>query len=120
MYDSENVYDSEKQSTAAGDAIHPAAVATTKCPPLCDRDSQAHRHVGFAEATEIGDIPEIIGNGRGLYEGDLAGYFRVPIFHATNLTRPYHNLRHMLHVTWLCHRGRNSIVTVLPRRSAIC
>jgi hypothetical protein len=60
-----------------GDAIHPAAVATTKCPPLPDRDMQAHGQVGFAEASEIGDIPEIIGNDRGLYEGDLAGYLRV-------------------------------------------
>jgi len=99
------VYDSEKQTTAAGDAIHPAAVATTKCPPLPDRDMQAHGQVGFTEASEIGDIPEIIGNDRGLYEGDLAGYFRVLIFHATNLTRPYHNLRHMLHVTWLCYQA---------------
>ena len=98
------MYNSEKP-TGAGDAIHPAAVATTKCPPLPDRDMQAHGHVGFAEATEIGDIPEIIGNGRGLYEGDLAGYFRVLIFHAKNLTRPYHNLRHMLHVTWLCYQA---------------
>jgi hypothetical protein len=95
----------EKQTTAAGNAISPAAVAMTKCPPLFDRDTQAHVRVGFAEASETGDIPEIIGNDRGLYEGDLTGYFRALIFHATNLTRPYHNLRHMLHVTWLCYQA---------------
>jgi hypothetical protein len=77
----------------------------TKCPPLFDRDTQAHGRVGFAEASETGDIPEIIGNDRGLYEGDLTGYFRTLIFHATNLARPYHNLRHMLHVTWLCYQA---------------
>jgi hypothetical protein len=77
----------------------------TKCPPLFDRDTQARVRVGFAEASETGDIPEIIGNDRGLYEGDLTGYFRALIFHATNLTRPYHNLRHMLHVTWLCYQA---------------
>jgi len=95
----------EKQTTAAGNAISPTAVAMTKCPPLFDRDTQAHVRVGFAEASETGDIPEIIGNDRGLYEGDLTGYFRALIFHATNLTRPYHNLRHMLHVTWLCYQA---------------
>lgn len=88
-----------KQTTAAGNAIRPAAVAMTKCPPLLDRDTRAQVRGGFAEASETGDIPEIIGNDRGLYEGDLTGYFRALNFHATNLTRPYHNLRHLLHVT---------------------
>ena len=81
----------EQQTTAAGNAIRPAAVG--------------HGRPGFPEASETGDIPEIIGNDRGLYEGDLAGYFRALIFHATNLVRPYHNLRHMLHVTWLCYQA---------------
>ena len=79
---------SEKQTTADGKAILPAVVATTKCLPLSDRDVQAHGRVGFAEASETGDISEIIGNDRGLYESDLAGYFRTLIFHATNLARP--------------------------------
>src|SRR5215469_11641791 len=59
------MWNSEKQTTAAGIAILPAAVATMKCPPLFDRDTQAHRGVGFAEVSETGDIPEIIGNDRG-------------------------------------------------------
>jgi hypothetical protein len=61
----------EKQMTAAGDALRPAAVAMAKCPPSIDRNTQAHQHAGLAEASETGDIPEIIGNDRGLYEGDL-------------------------------------------------
>ena len=32
----------KKQTTAAGNAIRPAAVAMTKCPPLLDRDTRAH------------------------------------------------------------------------------
>ena len=52
-----------------------------------------------------GDIPEIIGNADHLYEGDLTRYFRVLFFEARNLLNPYHNLRHMLHVVWLCHKA---------------
>ena len=85
------MWNSEEQTTAAGNAIRPAA--------------GGHERPGFPEASETGDIPEIIGNDRGLYEGDLTGYFRTLIFHATNLVRPYHNLRHMLHVTWLCYQA---------------
>src|ERR1700747_1685621 len=95
----------DQQTTAAGNAIRPAAVATTKCPPLFDRDTHGHVPVGFAKGPETGDSPEITGNDRGLYEGALTGYFRALIFHATNLPRPYHNLRHMLHVTWLCYQA---------------
>ena len=85
------MWNSEKQTTAAGKATHPAAVG--------------HGREGLPEASETGDIPEIIGNDRGLYEGDLAAYFRALIFHATNLVRPYHNLRHTLRVTWLCYQA---------------
>ena len=95
---------SEQQTTAAGDGIRPTAVATTKSPRSVDGDTEARGRVGFAEASE-GDIPEIIGNDRGLYEADLIGYFRTLIFHATNLARPYHNLRHTLRVTWLCYQA---------------
>jgi hypothetical protein len=105
MEDQPAMWNSEKQTTAVGNAILPAAVAMTKCPPLFDRDTQAHGRARFAEASETGDIPEIIGNDHGLYEGDLTGYFRTLIFHATNLSRPYPNLRHMLHVTWLCYQA---------------
>ena len=52
-----------------------------------------------------GDIPKIIANEAKLYEGDLVAYFRTIFFNATNLENPYHNLRHMLHVTWLCHQA---------------
>ena len=66
----------EKQTTAAGNAIR-TAVAMTKGPPLFGRDTQTRLRAGFAEASETGDVPEIIGNDRGLYEGDLTGYFRA-------------------------------------------
>lgn len=52
-----------------------------------------------------GDIPNVIANDARLYEGDLVPYFRVVFFNATNLENPYHNFRHMLHVTWLCYQA---------------
>src|SRR5215469_4123374 len=52
-----------------------------------------------------GDVPTIIANHVGLYKGNLVPYFRTIFFNATNLENPYHNLRHMLHVTWLCHQA---------------
>jgi hypothetical protein len=52
-----------------------------------------------------GDIPKIIINAESLYEGNLVCYFRVIFFKATNITNPYHNLRDMLHVLWLCHKA---------------
>ena len=90
----------QQQTTAAGEAINPAAVAMTEPAPgfRTGRDE-------VAEPAETGDIPAIIGNDRGLYDSDLAGYFRTLFFEATNLDRPYHNLRHMLHVTWLCYKA---------------
>src|SRR5262249_6666243 len=91
MEDQPAMWNSEKQTTAAGNAIRPAAVP--------------HGRAGFPEASETGDIPEIIGNDHLLYAGDLAGYFRALFFHATNLDCSYHNLRHMLHVTWLCYQA---------------
>lgn len=51
----------------------------------------------------MGSIAEIIRNDERLYEGDLAHYFRVLFFKSQNIRHPYHNLRHMLHVAWLCH-----------------
>lgn len=82
----------QRHPTAAVDAIAPAAVAPA------DRTGRP-----VAEAT--GDIAAIISNEHGLYEGDLACYFRALFFDATNIDRPYHNLRHMLHVTWLCYQA---------------
>lgn len=53
----------------------------------------------------IGDIPRILWNKDCVYQGTLIYYFNVIIRHATNLHNPYHNLRHMLHVFWLCHQA---------------
>lgn len=52
-----------------------------------------------------GDLPKLIANEEGLYEGDLIFYFQVLFFKATNLTNPYHNFRHMSHVLWLCYQA---------------
>jgi hypothetical protein len=51
----------------------------------------------------LGTIPDIIENRRGAYEGDLRPYYRAVFFNAQNLRNPYHNLRHMMHVFWLCY-----------------
>jgi hypothetical protein len=57
-------------------------------------------------AAEItGDIPEIIGNEENFYEGNLVSYFRTLFYNSTNLNNPYHNLRHTLHVLWLCEKA---------------
>jgi HD domain len=52
-----------------------------------------------------GHIPAIFMNKEGLYEGDMRFYLRVLFFEANNLHNPYHNLRHTLHVVWLCHNA---------------
>ena len=58
-----------------------------------------------------GSVPQIIQNTDNLYEGNLAPYFRALFAEAQNVERPYHNFRHMLHVTTMCyfactyHRG---------------
>lgn len=52
-----------------------------------------------------GNMPSILRNEDGLYEGDLVPYFRILFQKATNLNHPYHNLRHILHVLWLCHKA---------------
>lgn len=46
----------------------------------------------------------IIRNREGSYDGDLVHYFRV-LWHSPNILHPYHNLRHMLHVTWATYQG---------------
>lgn len=56
-------------------------------------------------ATVTGSLPEIIRNEEGLYEGNLIEYFRILFFKARNLNAPYHNLRHMLHVFYMCHEA---------------
>jgi len=49
-------------------------------------------------------VIEIINNSYGTYEGDLKYYFKE-IWNSENTDVPYHNIRHMLHVTWACHDG---------------
>ena len=57
------------------------------------------------ERTSAGtiNIPDVINNKFGVYKGDLKHYFRAVFLNAHNHFNPYHNFRHMLHVTWLCH-----------------
>ncbi len=50
-----------------------------------------------------GTIPEIICNDKKLYEGDLRDYFKIIFTKGQNLSKPYHNFRHIFHVMWLCH-----------------
>jgi len=50
-----------------------------------------------------GSIVQVIRNEAGWYEGDLVQYFKALFFRSQNIRHPYHNLRHMLHVAWLCH-----------------
>jgi hypothetical protein len=57
----------------------------------------------MAQTDVSGDLPMIIANEDHLYEGDLIFYFQVLFFKATNLTNPYHNLRHISHVLWLSY-----------------
>ena len=101
----------QQQTTAAGKAVSLAAVAMRK-PALLFRTGREE----VAAASQTGDIPAIIGNDRALYEGDLAAYFRTLFFNATNLDRPFHNLRHMLHVTWLCYQAAEFYRDRLTRR----
>lgn len=84
-----------KHATPTAGAIAPAVVA------IADRTNGP----AAEPASVTGSIPSIISNDDGLFEGDLVGYFHTLFFGATNLDRPYHNLRHMLHVTWLCYQA---------------
>lgn len=65
-----------------------------------------------------GDIPKIIANADGLYKGDLIAYFKILFFEARNLNNPYHNLRHILHVTWLCYKAAEFYKSELSPRKA--
>lgn len=49
-------------------------------------------------------IIQIITNKDNVYPGNLEAYFRV-VWNANNVTLPYHNLRHMLHVMWSTYNG---------------
>ena len=49
-------------------------------------------------------IIDIISNKDKEYEGDLKGYFKI-IMEAPNVLNPYHGIRHMLHVTYMCYEA---------------
>lgn len=61
-------------------------------------------------------IARIIRNDDELYDGNLVPYFQVLFFRAPNLRHPYHNLRHMLHVMWLCFQACVFYGATLTRR----
>jgi hypothetical protein len=63
-----------------------------------------------------GSIPEIILNEKGLYEGDLKYYFRVVFEKAKNVSNPYHNFRHMMHVLFLCYDAAQFYKKKLSKR----
>lgn len=50
-----------------------------------------------------GDIPDLMENVEGLYEGTLAPYMPIVFKFARNLNLPYHNFGHMFHVMWRGH-----------------
>ena len=64
----------------------------------------------------VGDLPTVIRNEDGLYEGDLIHYFKVLFFEAQNVNHPYHNFRHMTHVLWLCYDACKFYRAVLTPR----
>jgi hypothetical protein len=51
-----------------------------------------------------GSILSIIQNHEGTYEGNLESYHRA-VFHGKHVWNPYHNYRHICHVTWLCYQA---------------
>jgi hypothetical protein len=79
-------------------ATFQTACCTAQIVPLHQAAAPEHHRI-------TGDIPQIIANEEGLYEGDLISYFQVLFFESCNLRNPYHNLRHILHVTWLCYQA---------------
>lgn len=52
-----------------------------------------------------GSIDLLMNNEEALYEGNLRKYFKIVFTKAKNLNNPYHNFRHMMHVTWLCYQA---------------
>jgi len=46
----------------------------------------------------------VVNNTEGLYEGDLQYYFKL-LFYASNIFKPYHNFRHMMHVLCTAYIG---------------
>ena len=64
----------------------------------------------------LGNLPAIVRNEDGLYEGNIVPYFRAVFFHARNLRNPYHNFRHLCHVLWLCYQACLFYNDRLPKR----
>lgn len=50
-----------------------------------------------------GSLAHVIMNTEGLYQGNLAAYFKAVFLEARNVNLPAHNFRHMTHVTYLCY-----------------
>src|SRR5437016_5609491 len=50
-----------------------------------------------------GTLDQLIMNDNDLYEGNLVKYFQIIFKKAKNVNLPYHNFRHIMHITWLCH-----------------
>lgn len=53
----------------------------------------------------VGHLADVISNDANLYEGDLSAYLKALFFNAKNLYHPFHNFRHMMHVTWETHNA---------------
>ncbi|MEK7124443.1 MAG: hypothetical protein AAB877_02040 [Patescibacteria group bacterium] len=67
-----------------------------------------------------GNLPEIIRNDEGLYEGDLKFYFKTIFDHAQNHQNGYHNFRHTFHIVWLVYQACRYYKAVLsPRQMRI-
>lgn len=49
-------------------------------------------------------IIDIITNRHKKYEGDLIHYFKQ-VIQAQNMQNPFHGIRHMLHVTYMCYQA---------------
>lgn len=58
-------------------------------------------------------VIQLINNEKGTYIGDLRAYFRH-MWKSENVDRPYHNIRHMLHVLWHTHRGLITYPEISP------
>jgi hypothetical protein len=63
-----------------------------------------------------GTLDKILSNESDLYEGNLVKYFQIIFIKAKNLRNPYHNFRHTMHVTWLCHDACTYYKQMLTQR----
>jgi hypothetical protein len=50
------------------------------------------------------DFLDVAANIHNTYDGNLREYFRM-VWNAPNVKLPYHNVRHMFHVTWEAYNG---------------